>query len=163
MPLDLMYALIVALSMSALGCLAKQSPKIMTWIRAKIYGSSYITVGPSYSGKTSFYNFLKHDSVAGDFKPVRTLEVITHDAFEVNKECDTHGKVSGATDLPGTLLFSEQVTEITNRKPEALLVFVSLERPEDIDWLRTFFITLSKALPQHSEVRKQFKGIFIGS
>src|SRR5690349_1771662 len=78
---------------------AGYSPRAMRWVKRWCWGTKFVVLGPSESGKTSFYNFLRHDQFADSFPTQSTLHVTEFNPFLVNKGGDFKLDISKGFDV----------------------------------------------------------------
>jgi hypothetical protein len=136
---------------------AGYSPRAMRWVKRWFWGTKFVVLGPPASGKTSFYNFLRHDQFADSFPTRTTLEVTEFNPFLVDKGGDFKLDVSKGFDVPGDLLPQQQAEIAIREAPATLILWTSLTDVNAKEWLASFCLYLNRSLLENRRFAKRLK------
>jgi ribosome biogenesis GTPase A len=107
--------------------LAKRTPQTMRRIKAYLLGKNILILGRPAAGKTSFLNYLKEGKLPNERPSTsRTYKPNEAKAFTFNKQGEFEIKVKKGMDVPGLIEIKDQLELLRARKPDMLLVFISL-------------------------------------
>lgn len=153
--------LIAGLGVSAAIAFARRSTRIMAALKRYFLGLEFLVIGHEHAGKTSFYNYLIFDKLADEY-PVRPTRTVSPKfSFDVDKGGKLQLRVASAFDIPGELEPSVQVEIIKKRLPGALLIFLSMDNLEFVEWLQIFLSELKRMLAVDLQLAKKLKSLTI--
>lgn len=161
--LAILSTILGGIATAAIISLAQRSPRVMAWFKRYFLGLKLLIVGPKRSGKTSFYNFLKHDYFADQRGTNKTKEVIEIKSFDVNKGGELNLPIKKALDIPGQLNTLDQADLMRQETPQAIIIFTAVDNanPSCSQWLRSFLIDLRDVLDKNVSVSSNLVSLTI--
>jgi hypothetical protein len=178
--LAMLQHFIGGLALAATLALAKNSPQIMRLMKGYLLGQNILILGTPIAGKTSFLNYLRYGTLPNTGAPP-TKTFVPYDSlpFARNKQGAYDINIKRGMDVPGDTDIKSQLERLTARKPEILLVFISIapvanrkkpyqdnKHSENIKlwdaqskWLLSFANELKSILVGDESLRRKLKAI----